>query len=73
MKARFQKLRHKKDENFDPLVSEDFNQDNEWADSLHVGSEGGRGFECDLTWKHVDKIIVASETLFGPFWTVFFS
>jgi hypothetical protein len=50
MKARFQKLRQEKGENFDPLVHEDFNWENEWADSLHVGHKGGRGCECDLTF-----------------------
>ena len=59
MKARFQKLRQKKGKNFDPLVHEDFNWDNEWADSLHVVPEGGRG--CDLTWDLVDNAIGASK------------
>jgi hypothetical protein len=37
MKSRFQKLRQKKGKkNFDPLVIEDFDWNNEWADSLHV-------------------------------------
>jgi hypothetical protein len=47
IKARFQKLRQKKDKNFDTLVHENFNRYNEWTDSLHVGPEVGRG--CDLT------------------------
>jgi hypothetical protein len=65
MKDRFQKLRHKKGENFDPLVHEDFNWDIELADSLHVGSKGGRRCECDLTWDLVDNAIGASEALRG--------
>jgi hypothetical protein len=56
-----QKLR--KEKNFNPLVHEDFNWDNEWADSLHVDPEGGRGCECDLTWDLVDNAIGASEAL----------
>jgi hypothetical protein len=63
IKARFQKLRQKKGKNFDPLVHEDFNWDNEWADSLHVVPERGRGCECDLTWDLVDNAIGASEAL----------
>eukprot|EP00267_Zea_mays_P045068 XP_020397306.1 uncharacterized protein LOC103634292 [Zea mays] len=65
MKARFQKLCQKKGKNFDPLVHEDFNWDNEWADSLHVVPEGGRGCECDLTWDLVDNAIGASQALRG--------
>jgi hypothetical protein len=65
MKARFQKLRQKKGKNFDPLVHEDFNWDNEWADSLHVVPEGGRGCDCDLTWDLVDNAIGASQALRG--------
>ncbi|XP_008659785.1 uncharacterized protein [Zea mays] len=65
MKARFQKLRQKKGKNFDPLVHEDFNWDNEWTDSLHVVPEGGRGCECDLTWDLVDNAIGASQALRG--------
>jgi hypothetical protein len=61
MKARFQKLRQKKGKNFDPLVHEDFNWDNEWVDSLHVVPEGGRGCECDLTWDLMDNAIGASK------------
>ncbi|KAG2564437.1 uncharacterized protein LOC120681668 [Panicum virgatum] len=65
MKARFQKLRHKKGKNFDPLVVEDFSWDNEWADSLHVAPEGARGCECDLTWDLVDNAVGASQSLRG--------
>jgi hypothetical protein len=61
MKVMSQKLR--KEKNFDPLVHEDFNWDNEWADSLHVDLEGGRGCEYDLTWDLVDNAIGASEAL----------
>ena len=35
MKSRSQKLR-RKEKNFDPLVIEDFDWNNEWADSSHV-------------------------------------
>jgi len=65
MKTRFQKLRLKKGKCFDPLVVEEFDWDNEWADSLHVHPQGGRGCECDLTWDQVDEVLGASESLRG--------
>lgn len=65
MKSRFQKLRQKKGTNFDPLVIEDFDWNNEWADSLHVPPQGARGCECDLTWNLVDEAVGASESLQG--------
>ncbi|CAA0808010.1 hAT dimerisation domain-containing protein [Striga hermonthica] len=51
--------------NFDPLVIEDFNWNNEWADSLHVTPQGARGCECDLTWNLVDEAVGASQSLQG--------
>jgi len=65
MKSRFQKLRQNKGKNFDPLVIEDFDWNNEWADSLHVPPQGTRGCECDLTWNLVDEAVGASQSLQG--------
>lgn len=65
MKARFKKLREKKGKNFDPLVIEDFDWNNEWADSLYVAPQGGRGCDCDLTWEQVDEAVGASQSLHG--------
>jgi hypothetical protein len=47
------------------MRTQDFNWDNEWADSLHVGLEGRRGCECDLTWELVNNVIGASKALCG--------
>lgn len=63
MKTRFQKRREKAGKNYDPLVIEDFDWDNEWTDSLVVPPQGGR--ECDLTWDDVDEAIGASRSLRG--------
>ena len=70
MKTRFQLRREKKGKNFDPLVIEDFDWDNEWADSSYVHPQGARG--CDngdnsngLTWEHVDEAVGASSSLRG--------
>lgn len=63
MKTRFQIRREKKGKNIDPLVISDFDWDNEWADSLHVPSQGVRG--TDLTWQLVDEAVGASESLLG--------
>ena len=65
MKTKFQKLRRKKGKCFDPLVVEEFDGGNEWADSLHVHPQGGCGCECDLTWDQVDEVLGASESLRG--------
>jgi len=53
---------------FDPLVIEEFDWDNEWADSSYVHPQGARG--CDngdngngLTWEHVDEAVGASSSL----------
>ncbi|CAD6271396.1 unnamed protein product [Miscanthus lutarioriparius] len=45
MKTRFQLRREKKGKNFNPLVIEEFDWDNEWADSSYVHPQGARG--CD--------------------------
>jgi len=67
MKTRFQLRREKKGKFFDPLVIEEFDWDNEWADSSYVHPQGARG--CDngngLTWEHVDEAVGASSSLRG--------
>jgi len=66
MKTRFQIRREKKGKNFDPLVIEEFDWDNEWADSSHVHPQGARGCdENDLTWAAVDEALGASNSLWG--------
>ena len=67
MKTRFQIRREKGGKGFDPLVLEDFNWDNEWADSLHVPTQGGRGCGSDLglTWQLVDEVVGATTSLQG--------
>ena len=65
MKSRFQKLCQNKGKSFDPLVIEDFDWNNEWANSLHVPPQGTRGCECDLTWNLVDEAVGASQSLQG--------
>ena len=59
--------RQKKGKSFDPLVLENFDWDNEWADSSHVPTQGGRGCDCDLdlTWQQVDEAVGASRALQG--------
>ena len=47
------------------MVIEDFDWNNEWADSLHVPPQGTRGCECDLTWNLVDEAVGASQSLQG--------
>jgi len=49
------------------LILEDFNWDNEWADSLHVPAQGGRGCGSDLglTWQLVDEVVGATPSLQG--------
>ena len=49
------------------MILEDFNWDNEWADSLHVPAQGGRGCGSDLglTWQLVDEIVGATTSLQG--------
>ena len=70
MKNRFQLRRENKGKSFDPLVFEEFDWDNEWADSSHVFPRGRRG--CDivenqdgLTWQLVDDVLGASSSLRG--------
>uniref|UniRef100_K3ZMR1 DUF659 domain-containing protein n=1 Tax=Setaria italica TaxID=4555 RepID=K3ZMR1_SETIT len=43
MKTRFQIRREKKGKSFNPLVIEEFNWDNEWADSSFVHRQGAHG------------------------------
>ena len=70
MKTRFQLRREKKGKIFYPLVIEEFDWDNEWADSSYVHPQGARG--CDngdngngLTWELVDEAVGASSSLRG--------
>ncbi|KAK3139636.1 hypothetical protein QOZ80_5AG0386670 [Eleusine coracana subsp. coracana] len=65
MKTRFQIRREKKEKSFDPLVIDEFDWDNEWADSLHVPPQGERGCDCDMTWEQVDEVVGASQSLYG--------
>lgn len=66
MKTRFQIRREKKGKSFDPLVIEEFDWDNEWADCSHVFPKGRRGHpENGLTWQLVDEAIGASSSLRG--------
>jgi len=67
MRTRFQLRREKAGKKYDPLVIEEFDWDNEWADSLHVPVPGARGSDAvdDLTWQHVDEAIGASQALQG--------
>lgn len=68
MKTRFQLRHEKKGKSFDPLVIDEFDWDNEWADSSHVFPRGRRG--CDIdgnedgpTWQLVDEVLGASSSL----------
>ena len=45
MKTRFQIRREKKGKSFDPLVIDQFDWDNEWADCCYVHPQGARGCE----------------------------
>jgi hypothetical protein len=67
MRTRFQLMREKAGKKYDPLVIEEFDWDNEWADSLHVHTPGVRGSDAvnDLTWQLVDEATGASQTLQG--------
>jgi hypothetical protein len=62
MRTRFQLMREKADKKYDPLVIEEFDWDNEWADSLHVHISSARGYDAvdELTWLHVDEATGAS-------------
>jgi hypothetical protein len=60
----------KKGKSFDPLVMDEFDWDNEWADSSYVHPQGAR--VCDdgdndngLTWLQVDEALGASSSLRG--------
>ena len=70
MKTRFQLRHEKKGKKIYPLVIEEFDWDNEWADSSYVHPQGVRG--CDngdngngLTWELVDEAVGASSSLRG--------
>ena len=67
MRTRFQLMREKTGKKYDPLVIEEFDWDNEWADSLHVSIPGARESDAvnDLTWQHVDEATGASQALQG--------
>ncbi|GJN14189.1 hypothetical protein PR202_gb00980 [Eleusine coracana subsp. coracana] len=65
MNTRFQIRQEKKGKSFDPLVIDEFHWDNEWADSLPVPPQGGRGCDCDLTWEQVYEAVGASQSLHG--------
>ena len=70
MKTRFQLRREKKGKSSDPLVFEEFDWDNEWADSSHVFHRGRRGCDIDEngdgpTWQLVDEVLGASSSLRG--------
>jgi hypothetical protein len=59
----------KKEKNY-PLAIEEFDWDNEWADSSYVHPQGARGCDNDdngngLTWEHVDEAVGASSSLRG--------
>ena len=60
-------MREKAGKKYDPLVIEEFDWDNEWADSLHVPIPGARGSDAvnELTWQHVDETTGASQALQG--------
>ncbi|KAL5681168.1 hypothetical protein ACJX0J_007553, partial [Zea mays] len=66
MADRFQKIREE-GKNFDPLILEDFDWDNEWVDPLanssHVSNALGDDF--NLSWDQVDEAIGASAHLRG--------
>ena len=66
MADRFQKIREE-GKNFDPLILEDFDWDNEWVDPLanssHVSNALGDDF--NLSWDQVDEAIGASTHLRG--------
>ena len=70
MKTRFQIWHEKKGKSFDPLVIDQFDWDNEWADCCYVHPQGAR--ECEvaenengLTWELVDEALGASSSLRG--------
>jgi hypothetical protein len=60
-------MREKAGKKYDPLVIEEFDWDNEWADSLHVPIPGARGSDAvdELTWQQVDEATGASKALRG--------
>jgi hypothetical protein len=60
-------MREKAGKKYDPLVIEEFDWDNEWANSLHVHILSARGSDAvdELTWLHVDEATGASQALQG--------
>jgi len=62
MAARFQKMREE-GKNFDPLVLEDFDWDNEWVDPF--ANSAPIGGDPLFTWDHVDQAAGASTQLQG--------
>jgi hypothetical protein len=50
---------------YDPLVIEEFDWDNEWANSLHVHILSARESDAvdELTWQLVDEATSALQTL----------
>ena len=62
MAARFQKMREE-GKNFDPLVLEDFDWDNEWVDPF--ANSAPIGGDPLFTWDHVDQAAGASTQLEG--------
>ena len=70
IKTRFQIRREKKGKSLDPLVIDQFDWDNEWADYCYVHLQGARGCEVaenenGLTWELVDEALGASSSLRG--------
>jgi hypothetical protein len=64
MKTRFQTRCENKGKGLDPFIIEEFDWDNEHADSSYVHPQGARG--CDgLTCKLLDEAIGASSSLRG--------
>jgi hypothetical protein len=60
-------MREKAGKKYNPLVIEEFDWDNEWADSLHVPIPSARGSDAvnELTWQLVDEATGASQALQG--------
>ena len=60
-------MREKAGKKYDPLVIEEFDRDNEWADSLHVPIPSAQESDAvnELTWQHVDEATGASQALQG--------
>ena len=62
MASRFQKRREnvgKRD--YDPLIIEDFDWNNEWANTTVELPQDARGLMHDLTWDNIDVAVGASQ------------